>query len=75
MSLFFQTLVMNSPYAKHRMDYLHYIDWSENKRSPKIFCKKDLKSLLESDKLMARKFDISIDSEIIYNLVNIHRTM
>lgn len=54
---FFQTLLMNSPFADTRRDYLHYIDWSEGKSSPKNLSKDDLPLILESNKFMARKID------------------
>ena len=62
---FFQTLVMNSPYKDKRKDYLHYIDWSEGKSSPKTLTMEDVEKLKNSDKLMARKFDIKFDREIL----------
>ena len=62
---FFQTLIMNSPFAKDRKDYLHYIDWSEGKSSPKILRTSDYKKIVSCKKLMARKFDETVDSTII----------
>ena len=62
---FFQTLVMNSPYADKRMDYLHYIDWSEGRSNPKILSMTDYENLMASDKLMARKFDITVDRDVL----------
>lgn len=54
---FFQTLLMNSPFADTRRDYLHYIDWAERKSSPKNLSMDDLPLILESNKFMARKID------------------
>ena len=65
---FFHTLVMNSPYASDRKDFLHYLEWPEGKSNPKILTMSDLDSLLNSKKLMARKFDVGIDSRIIDEL-------
>lgn len=65
---FFQTLVMNSPYAGKRMDYLHYVDWSEGKSSPKILRDADFDKLLSSEKLMARKLDAAVDERILCRL-------
>ncbi len=65
---FFQTLLMNSPYAGNRMDYLHYVDWSEGKNNPKILTSEDLPEMLQSDKLMARKFDITVDESVLKEL-------
>ena len=67
---FFQTLVMNSPYKEKREDYLHYVDWSEGGNSPKTLTVDDYEKISGSDKLMARKFDTSIDVKIIKLLNN-----
>lgn len=66
---FFQTLVMNSPYKDKREDYLHYIDWSEDKSSPKILTMNDIEKLKHSGKLMARKFDIAFDRRVVEELL------
>lgn len=62
---FFHTLVMLSPYSQDIEDYLHYIDWSEGKNSPKTFRTADVETILKSGKLMARKFDIEIDRSVV----------
>lgn len=62
---FFQTLVMNSPYKNKRREYLHYVDWSEEKSSPKTLTLRDIDNLKCSNRLMARKFDIKFDREIL----------
>lgn len=62
---FFHTLVMNSPYAEHRMDFLHYVEWPAGKSSPKVLTMADRQKLLDSDKLLARKFDREIDEQIM----------
>ncbi len=54
---FFQTLLMNSLYADTRKDYLHYIDWTEGKSSPKNLQLSDLENIRNSQKLFARKID------------------
>lgn len=65
---FFQTLVMNSPYADNRMDYLHFVEWPKGMNNPKVLTIDDYKKLVNSDKLMARKFDDTIDENIIKRL-------
>lgn len=65
---FFHTLVMNSPYMKNIQDYLHYVDWSEDKSSPKTLTMEDFPKIEKSGKLMARKFDIKGDRKIIEEL-------
>lgn len=62
---FFQTLLMNSEFASSRKDYLHYIDWSQGKSSPKTLRCSDLENVFQSKKLMARKIDMDYDEKII----------
>lgn len=65
---FFQTLIMNSPYANFVLPYLHFIKWEHGASSPKILTINDFEDLKDSKKLIARKFDIDVDSEIIEKL-------
>lgn len=65
---FFQTLVMNSPFASSVKPYLHYIKWEKGKSSPRILTESDYQEIVDSSKLMARKFDIDVDKEIINKL-------
>ena len=62
---FFHTLVMLSPYRNDVEDYLHYVDWSEGKSSPRTFKSSDYEAIIHSGKLMARKFDVGVDREIL----------
>ncbi len=62
---FFQTLFMNSDYKSYREDYLHYIEWDDNSSSPKIITTADLERVFDSNKLMVRKIDVSVDGGII----------
>jgi hypothetical protein len=64
---FFQTLVMNSPYADDREDYLHYIDWSLGGSNPKTLTGEDYDEIIASGKLMTRKIDG--DKELIDKLI------
>jgi hypothetical protein len=62
----FSSLVMNSPFReKVYKHHLRYIDWSERKASPKTFTVADLDALLNSDRFIARKFDATIDNNVI----------
>lgn len=70
---FFQTLVMNSPYSNSVVDYPYYIDWEEGKSSPKVLRMKDFEKLSCSDKMMARKFDMDVDEEILDALDDISK--
>ena len=65
---FFQTLVMNSPFASSVKPYLHYIKWEKGNSSPKTLMEGDYQEIMDSSKLMARKFDIDVDNEIINKL-------
>lgn len=69
---FFQTLFMLSPFKLERHDYLHYIDWSAKdgkpQNSPNILTIKDYEKIKSSDYLMARKFDMNVDKDIILKL-------
>ena len=61
---FFHTLVMMSPYKDNIEEYLYYIDCSQGGNHPKILTCNDYQAIIESGKLMARKFDIDIDKRI-----------
>lgn len=65
---FFQTLVMDSPFASSVKPYLHYIKWEKGKSSPKTLTESDYQEMVNFSKLMARKFDIDVDKEIINKL-------
>lgn len=67
---FFQTLVMNSPYSESVKPYLHYIKWEKGMSSPKILKVADYEDLKKTEKIIARKFDIDVDLEIIKKLRN-----
>ena len=60
------TLVMNSPLRETVVaDNYRYIDWSQGGSNPKILTVQDFEGLTKSDKLIARKFDIKIDTRIL----------
>ena len=66
--IFFQTLILNSPFKdKVVNDNLKYIDWGGdiNAYHPIILEKKDFEKIRQSEKLFARKFDQSKDSDIL----------
>ncbi len=60
------TLIMNSSF-NHTVinNNFYYIDWSEGGVNPKTLQSEDYSLLLSSDKLFARKFDITKDSSIL----------
>lgn len=62
----FQTVFMMSPFNGTQRDKLVYLEWSKNRNNPKVLTKADFNLLLDDKKnLFARKFDESVDSEII----------
>ena len=65
--IFFQTIILNSHFAKRVVnDDLRYVDWKDlNSGSPAILCKKDFEVIALSSKLFARKFDMTIDADVL----------
>lgn len=64
--IIFQTILYNSPFKKMmRNDNLRYIDWSEGGVNPKILTMKDKDKLIKSDKFFGRKFNDTVDKEIL----------
>jgi len=63
---FFQMILLTSPMATRiRNDDLHYVDWSEDADHPEILRMHHLPALRDSPNLFARKFDVSVDPEIL----------
>jgi hypothetical protein len=64
--MFFQTIILNSPFKNKVVnDNVRCIDWSQGGSNPRIWCKQDIEILKRSNGLIARKFDHTVDSEII----------
>lgn len=65
--LFFQTLILNSPFKANAInDDLRYADWENpNPNVPATLLKDDFPKLKASSKLFARKFDLTRDQEIL----------
>jgi hypothetical protein len=64
--LFFQTIMLSTPLADSvENEFLHYMDWSDGSAHPAILRVADLPKLKASGMLFARKFDASVDSEIL----------
>jgi len=65
--LFYHTVILNSPFKdKVLNDNLRYIDWGNvNAYNPRILDKTDFEKIRKSEKLFARKFDATIDSDIM----------
>ncbi len=65
---FFTTIIVNSSYIENiAQNNCRYIKWPETgpHLHPVILTKSDFQSLKNSDKLFARKFDMTVDSEIL----------
>ncbi|HEY0679382.1 MAG TPA: beta-1,6-N-acetylglucosaminyltransferase [Chitinophagaceae bacterium] len=60
------TLIMNSHFKETVVpENYRYLDWSQGGSNPKILTIKDFDILSTTDKLLARKFDIKIDTKIL----------
>lgn len=67
------TLIMNSPFKNNLAEgYLRYIDWSAGGANPKTFTTNDLDRILASGQFLARKFDETVDNEILIQLEEIN---
>ena len=63
---FYQIILMNSKFKNSiANDNLRYIEWFEEKSSPKTLTIEDYEKLRNSNKLFARKFDTEVDREVI----------
>jgi len=67
--MFFQSIILNSPF-KESVTYnnLRYIDWQTGPEYPRIFTSEDLKDILQSGRLWARKFSADRDPLILDQL-------
>ena len=60
------TIIMNSSFRETVIpDNYRYLDWSKGGANPKILTIEDFEVLKKTDKLLARKFDIKIDTSIL----------
>ena len=60
------TIIMNSSFKDSVIhDNYRYLDWSKGGANPKILTVDDFEALKKTDKLLARKFDIKIDTAIL----------
>jgi glycosyltransferase involved in cell wall biosynthesis len=69
--IYFQTIIMNSPFASHVVnDNLRYIDWQSGRGGrPAFLDESDFPRIASSDKLFARKFDTGEKSEALKKLL------
>ena len=68
--MFFQTIIMNSKFKNNTVkDNLRYLDWSDNRESPKNLEQKDIEKAINSSNIFARKINnITISDFIDKNL-------
>lgn len=66
--IFFQTILLNHKEREIENNCLWYIERDDGAYSPNILKISDLQNLKKSDKLFARKFDISVDEKIVEEL-------
>lgn len=62
---FFQTLVMRSPYADDKTEYLTYLQFPKGANSPDILTEDDLQRARESKYLIMRKVDMNVDDSFL----------
>lgn len=63
--IFFQTVLLNSPLRDRLVnDNLRYIIWSKS-RHPENLCDQDFENLIKSNKLFARKFDMTVNPGLV----------
>jgi hypothetical protein len=76
--IWLQTILANSPFMQNRFFMgwndepaatMRFIDWPENARSPRVLTMRDYDALTASGMLFARKFDDSVDQEVIDRIV------
>ena len=61
----FQSLFMKTPYTNTRENIKVYLDWTGENRHPKTLTINDYDTLMNSDFLIARKFDEKFSKEIL----------
>ncbi|WOD43419.1 beta-1,6-N-acetylglucosaminyltransferase [Hwangdonia lutea] len=77
--LYFQTVIMNSVYAKNVInDNLRYIDWNPERigkysPSPAILDTSDFDKIISSNKLFARKFDVPFSDELKHAILKLQK--
>lgn len=64
--IYFQSILLNSSFSEHcENNTLRYFNWIKGPEFPRTLRMDDLNDIIKSDALFARKFDESVDSEII----------
>lgn len=67
--LFFQTILLNSPLADScENNLLRYFNWKKGPEFPRTLRMDDLEEILQSPALFARKFDETVDNNVIVEM-------
>jgi hypothetical protein len=70
--MFFQTLILNSTEDSIKSNIINrnfrYFIFKQGAGEPTVFTIENLQALLDSDRFIARKFDITIDKDILDKL-------
>jgi len=67
------TIIMNSSYKDTVINNnFYYIDWSQGGANPKTLTVEDFEILTKTDKMLARKFDITEDATILDMIDELH---
>lgn len=68
--IFFQTIIMNSPFAKNVINKdLRYVDWNmRNGSRPAFLDESDYDNIVSSENIFARKFDPKISGKLLHLL-------
>jgi len=74
--LFFHTIIANSSFSERvSKERLTFVDWTSGGRSPKVLTMHDFDTLLQSNGLWARKFDVDVDAKILDSLDDHNRAI
>jgi hypothetical protein len=64
--MFFQTIVLNSPFrGRVAASDLRFVDWREDGDHPTVLTSADFERLVQSGALFARKFDPGVDAAVL----------
>jgi hypothetical protein len=64
--LFFQTILLNSPHRDEIVcDDARFTSWTPGAQSPNVLGMRDLPAITESRHLFARKFDVTVDVDVM----------
>jgi hypothetical protein len=69
--VFFSSILLGTEFAERYeviRDDLRFIDWPTGASRPRVLTSDDLPALLDSGKLFARKFDESVDADVLTQL-------